>query len=72
MIEKLAYELYLDRIKEEERCQIPLGNAESDWRRAEQIITFFKSPRENTWKWGNTWDDYAKHWGTYQRLKCQV
>jgi hypothetical protein len=70
MVSKLAYAIYEDRIAEEKRCDMSLGNQDSDWLRAEKIINFFESPRKNTWEWGNTWDDYAKYYPIYERLKC--
>ena len=69
MISKLAYAIYEDRIKEEARLGLPLGSAESDWRRAEQIIEFCNSPVKNTWQYGNFLDDHMKHIAVYERLK---
>ncbi len=69
MTSKLAYEIYLDRIKEEERVGFSLGDSTSDWRRAEDMIKFFEAPKQNTLKWANQFEDYAKYWAVYERLK---
>jgi hypothetical protein len=73
MIQKLAFAIYEDRIVEEKRCDMSLGNQDSDWKRAEQIISFCENPRKDTWKWHNELDDNIKYIAVYERLKaCQV
>jgi hypothetical protein len=69
---KLAYTIYEDRIKEEARIGVSLGDQDSDWRRAEAIIRFCESPKENTWQWGDFLDDNFKYIAVYERLKCQT
>ena len=69
MIDKLAYIIYEDRIAEEERIGFSLGNQDSDWRRAEKIVSFCENPRKDTWKWHSELDDNMKYIAVYERLK---
>jgi hypothetical protein len=77
MTEKLAYIVYLIRIAEEKRMaedygiEISLGDKESDWRRAEEIIDFFSSPPKDTLAWHSKLDDLIKYKAIYERLKFE-
>jgi hypothetical protein len=71
--EKLAYTIYEDRIAEEKRTDISLGDADSDWRRAERVIEFCeKEKREGDWMWCAFRSDNFKYIVVYERLKCQA
>lgn len=70
--DKLAYILWQDRIKEEERVGFSLGSTESDWIRAEKIINFFESPRRDNWEWYSQLDDNIRYAKIYEELKSGI
>lgn len=72
MIAKLAYILWQDRIKEEERVGFSLGSAENDWIRADKIINFFESPRRDSWEWHSQLDDNIRYAKIYEELKSGI
>ena len=74
MTEKFAYELYLMRLEDEKEFEqrygysISLGDAESDWHKAERLITFFNSSKEEGFQYMNIWEDNFRYWAIYQKL----
>lgn len=67
--EKLAYIIYLRRIKEEERIDLILGNSDSDYRRAQNMVEFFEEPKSDSYSWKMQFEDYEDYYADYLKLK---